>query len=99
MLMQLERREIICLPGGGGLCVVCLAGTLWVTREGDRRDHVLTDGQSLRCDRPGTAVVQALARSQLRVAAQSPAGAAAGRPLAPACAAVSQAAIHPAAAG
>jgi hypothetical protein len=67
MWMQLQRRELLCLAGGRGLAVCCLAGELWVTQHGDRKDVVLAPGEQLALDRPGLAVVQALTPARLAV--------------------------------
>lgn len=67
MWMQLQRRELLCLPGGQGLAVSCLAGSLWITQHGDRKDVVLEPGEALELDRPGMAVVQALSCARLAV--------------------------------
>lgn len=68
MWMQLQRRELLCLPGGEGLAVSCLAGSLWVTQHGDCKDVVLEPGEQMALERPGTAVVQALTAARLAVA-------------------------------
>src|SRR3954463_5656339 len=44
----------------GGGRIVCRAGTVWVTREGDGADHVLSAGEALDLTRRGRVVVQAL---------------------------------------
>jgi hypothetical protein len=38
-------------------------GSLWITQEGDRRDHHLGPGDSLRIDAPGLTLISALRRS------------------------------------
>jgi hypothetical protein len=43
-----------------GLTLTCHEGWIWLTREGDAKDHVLTAGRSVRLDGPGLVVVQAL---------------------------------------
>lgn len=37
----------------------CISGTLWVTQEGDARDHVLNAGEEFVIETPGVVVVQA----------------------------------------
>jgi hypothetical protein len=44
-----------------GRTVACLAGTLWITHDGDCRDVILTAGCRHRCDRNTRLIVQALA--------------------------------------
>jgi hypothetical protein len=46
--------------GGEALALTCEDGQLWLTCEGDSRDHVLHPGQTVRLGRPGHVVVQAL---------------------------------------
>jgi Protein of unknown function (DUF2917) len=43
-----------------GLTLTCHDGWVWLTREGDARDHVLAAGDTVRLDQPGLVVVQAL---------------------------------------
>ncbi len=43
-----------------GQTLVCHEGWLWLTCEGDAEDHVLAAGMSLRLERRGLVVVQAL---------------------------------------
>lgn len=38
----------------------CREGQVWLTREGDGKDHILAAGETLRLDQPGLVVVQAL---------------------------------------
>ena len=42
-----------------GHVIRCLAGTLWVTQEGDSRDHVLAAGEEFVIESTGVIVVQA----------------------------------------
>jgi len=56
-----------------GKRVECLSGSLWVTQDGDRRDVLLAGGEAFEFDRPGDALVSALADSRylmLQVCAQ-----------------------------
>lgn len=43
-----------------GSTLTCHEGWVWLTREGDARDYVLAAGDSVRLDKPGLVVVQAL---------------------------------------
>ncbi|NUZ08146.1 DUF2917 domain-containing protein [Piscinibacter koreensis] len=43
--------------------IECLAGCLWVTQDGDLRDRVVERGEAIVLDRPGTALISALADS------------------------------------
>jgi hypothetical protein len=44
-----------------GHVIRCVSGTLWVTQEGDSRDHFLAAGEEFVIEAPGVVVVQALA--------------------------------------
>jgi len=59
-LRQLPARE---------LTLLCLAGELWVTRDGDAEDYILGPGQHLALGRDDQAVVQALQASRMCLAA------------------------------
>ena len=45
------------------LSIRCVSGKLWLTRHGDREDHILGPGQSLTVGRDEQAVIQALRES------------------------------------
>ncbi|ATB27380.1 EamA family transporter [Melittangium boletus] len=55
-----------------GLRLSCRAGLVWLTREGDREDHVLKPGQALQVEGPGRVVVQALRPAHLCVSPTAP---------------------------
>jgi Protein of unknown function (DUF2917) len=72
MDIVLQHQEMLALPGNrGGVRFSCAAGDLWITQEGDARDHLLRPGQDFATRLPGEIVVTALAESRLRL---SPAG-------------------------
>lgn len=66
-IARLERREMIECREGIGNVIVCLSGSLWITRLGHREDIILKPGQSVVLDGNGYAVVQGLACSTLRI--------------------------------
>ena len=68
---RLAHRRILNLHDRRGDRVECLDGSVWITQDGDPRDVVLDAGESFTLDRPGTALVYALADA--RVAVQRPA--------------------------
>lgn len=59
-LAILEARGMLILPDPRGHRIDCIDGTLWITQDRDRRDVLLTDGETFVFDRPGRAIVQAL---------------------------------------
>lgn len=73
-LMTLERREIIDVTEQAGNAILCLSGSLWITRHGQGEDIILEPGQSIVLDGRGCAVVQALGHSTLRVMRRVAAG-------------------------
>ncbi|MCP3102757.1 DUF2917 domain-containing protein [Myxococcus sp. K15C18031901] len=72
--LRLERGELWSrhLRPGEALWLTCREGELWVTHEGDPRDYVLEAGATMRLDRGGHTVVQALQSASLRVAHEPP---------------------------
>jgi hypothetical protein len=52
---------------GSDLSVTCLRGRVWMTREGDARDHFLRVEDTCTSREPGLVCVQAMAPSQLLV--------------------------------
>jgi hypothetical protein len=50
-----------------GLTLTCQEGGVWLTREGDVEDHVLSAGDTLRLDTPGLVVVQALSSARFEL--------------------------------
>ncbi|HKJ88512.1 MAG TPA: DUF2917 domain-containing protein [Gammaproteobacteria bacterium] len=62
MRLVLEDREIVQLtPDRRGTVVVCREGILWMTRQGDGRDHLLRPGMALPVGKRGRVLVTALA--------------------------------------
>jgi hypothetical protein len=52
---------------GSDLSVTCLGGLVWMTREGDSRDHFLRGEDTYTSREPGLVCVQAMTPSQLLV--------------------------------
>jgi hypothetical protein len=61
MPLHLASREVLNIHNGTGLLVRSLHGALWITQENDSDDIVLEDGESFVLDRPGLALVSAIA--------------------------------------
>lgn len=57
--VQLPRSRHMQVIDGRGSAMHCLAGSVWVTQDGDPRDIVLTAGDSFTLDRDGVAIVYA----------------------------------------
>lgn len=64
-LEQLAQGSLLKLRDARGRGVAVFSGRLWVTQEGDLRDLVVEAGDSVRFDRAGLVVIQALADTRL----------------------------------
>jgi hypothetical protein len=62
---QLADGSLLTLREAQGRGVAVFSGCLWITQEGDRRDLFVAAGDSLRFDRAGLVVMQALADTRL----------------------------------
>jgi Protein of unknown function (DUF2917) len=58
--VRLPALSVHCIEDGKGLGITAVSGTVWITQTYDRRDVILTPGQSFILDRYGRAVVYAL---------------------------------------
>jgi hypothetical protein len=61
----LPRGKTLRILDGAGALLFVREGEVWLTQEGDTKDHILTPGQSFRLDRDGTALVYSFRRSVL----------------------------------
>jgi hypothetical protein len=53
-------QEAMSIEMPAGAAIQCVAGKLWLTQEGDARDHVVPAGTTFCTDRPGRVVVSAI---------------------------------------
>jgi hypothetical protein len=51
------------IANGRGKTVTVSSGGLWITQEGDRRDHFVGPGGAFRIDAAGLTLISALRRS------------------------------------
>lgn len=65
---HLAVHQMLVLPDEN-LSLTCLAGELWLTRDGDVEDYILGPGQSFVVRRGDQAAVQALKPSRVRLLA------------------------------
>jgi len=72
---QLRAREVLDIRNGQGLAVRCLAGSLWITQDGDTDDVVLKAGECFVLDRRGLALVSAPAGAATLVVEKASRGA------------------------
>jgi hypothetical protein len=59
-VVALEAGEVLTLEDAQGTTILARLGTVWITEEGDERDHIVGPGDSLVVARRGRTVVQAL---------------------------------------
>ncbi len=73
-VLDLHEGQVVTLDDAQGTRIVARHGTVWVTEEGDRSDHIVSAGEGLVVARRGRTVVQALqpARIAIREAANDP---------------------------
>lgn len=65
----LKPNQFLKVRGGAGYAIVCHAGSVWVTQEGDPRDFLLRAGESVVLERNTVALVQAFEQSAVGVVA------------------------------
>ncbi|MBN2428154.1 MAG: DUF2917 domain-containing protein [Deltaproteobacteria bacterium] len=66
MEILLQKGEMLILKGERrGLMIQCGEGMLWITQEGDYRDHLLKRCKNFTSSLPGRVVVTALCDSRL----------------------------------
>ena len=70
---DLARGQFLKLVGAEGSRIVCLAGRLWVTEEGEREEFLLSSGCSLTLRHRGVAILSALRPSRVAIHAVNPA--------------------------
>ena len=56
--LALARNDVVGIRNGRGALVFVESGTAWITQENDRRDVMVSAGESFRLDRDGVALVQ-----------------------------------------
>lgn len=72
-LLALEPGQVVTLDDAQGTRIVARSGTVWVTEEGEARDHIVAPGDALVVARSGRTVVQALQAAWISLADGHPA--------------------------
>ncbi|HYX64789.1 MAG TPA: DUF2917 domain-containing protein [Burkholderiales bacterium] len=67
--VQLRRGSLMRIAEGRGMLVRVRRGSVWITEEGDSRDHFVAAGEQFRLARRGTALLSALQASLVSLAA------------------------------
>jgi len=62
-MLCLQTGQVLTLDDAAGRRISAAMGTVWVTEEGEREDHIVLMGDSLLVANDGRTVVQALAPS------------------------------------
>lgn len=70
--IALTSGSLLRVEDGRGVVLYVWEGELWITQEGERRDHYLSAGDWLRLDRDGAAIAQALDRTHMSLTAPQP---------------------------
>lgn len=65
--MELEQGGLLRLGGAEGVVIGCTRGVVWITEEGDPRDHLVEAGGRHRVRSRGLVVAEALRDSVLWV--------------------------------
>ena len=82
--LALDAGEVVTVDDAEGLRISARRGTVWVTEEGDREDHIVGPGEVLTVAHRGRTVVQALQPAWITIgegaaAANDPSWQSAGR--------------------
>src|SRR4051812_21331204 len=71
--MGMARGSSVRIDDGAGILVYVWDGELWITHEGDRRDHFVTPGRWFRLERDGTSILYATRSTHATLTAPTPA--------------------------
>jgi hypothetical protein len=63
--LELQEGAVVTLRDAQGTRIVTRSGSVWVTEEGDRQDHIMGPGDARVVARSGRTIVQALAPSRI----------------------------------
>lgn len=65
--VAIKKQQSMPILSGPGTQILVLMGCVWVTQEGDARDHVLSSGEAMVLSKTGLALVMALEGSMVSV--------------------------------
>lgn len=71
-LIKLTENEPLAFRGGRGMHVECTEGRVWLTVEGQAGDFFLAEGENLRIDSNGLALIEGLPRGTVRLVRHTP---------------------------
>jgi Protein of unknown function (DUF2917) len=58
--LALQAGQVLTLDDAQGVRILSRRGTVWITEEGNNKDHIVGPGDAIVVARPGRTVVQAL---------------------------------------
>ena len=64
-VLSLRPGELVVLDDAAGTRISSCRGTVWVTVEGDRADHIVSAGESIVVSRGGRTLVQAMQHARI----------------------------------
>jgi hypothetical protein len=70
--MGMARGSCARIEDGRGILVYVWEGELWITLEGDQRDHFVRSGEWFRLASDGSALLQAMSRTHATLTAPTP---------------------------
>ena len=70
--MGMARGSTARIDDGNGILVYVWQGELWVTQEGDQRDHFVGPGRWFRIERDGATLLHAMRESHATLTAPTP---------------------------
>lgn len=74
MDIRLSKDEVCTVVGDGGeTAITCMTGALWITFDGDNRDHLLHTGQRLIVAVKGAIVIEARRAAEMNIKGGEPA--------------------------
>lgn len=65
--VHLAREGLLAIRDGRSTQVVCEAGSVWITQEGDSRDSIIAVGESFTIRQQGLTILTALEPSRLEI--------------------------------
>ena len=72
-VLALAAGQVLTLDNAEGLRILARSGTVWITEEGNPRDHIVRAGDTLIVARGGRTVVQAIDPAWISLAEGAPA--------------------------
>lgn len=71
--LGMARGASLRIEDGAGILVYVWEGELWITQEGDQRDHFVSPGRWFRLERDGAAYLYAMRSTHATLTAPTPA--------------------------